>query len=201
MRNEIKLPGLVITMMGVLLVSGASMHAMAQNPSPQTQSDSTQTPPAQSNQIPNLEPLNLTQDQIKQIRMINAGMKDERQAAGRRLTQAQRALTEAIESPNQDQALIAQRSHDVADAREALIRLRATAEARIIHEVLTPEQRAKVKEIRERNQALGRRDNQQLGGVGPGRRQGLPRNANAAAPLGPKQRRAGRQQSPPLTKP
>jgi Spy/CpxP family protein refolding chaperone len=200
MRSEIKLPGSVIALMGALMVSGAAMHAMAQNPTAQTQPDSTQTQPAQPNQVPNLGPLNLTQDQIKQIRTINAEMKDERQTAGRRLTQAQRALAEAIEAPSQDQALITQRSHDVAEAREALIRLRAMAEARIIHDVLTPEQRAKVKEIRERNQALGRRDNQ-LPGVGPGRRQGLPRNANAAAPLGPKQRKAIRQQPPPQAKP
>jgi Spy/CpxP family protein refolding chaperone len=195
MRNETKLTGLSIALMGIVLVSGAAMRATAQNPNLQTQSDSPQTQANQPNQIPNLGPLNLTQDQIKQIRSINAEMKDERQAASRRLMQSQRSLTEAIEAPNQDQALIAQRSHDVAEAREALIRLRATAEARIIHDVLTPEQRAKVKEIRERNQALGRRDNQQPRVDNLGRRPGnLPRNANAAAPLGPKQRKAARQQ-------
>jgi Spy/CpxP family protein refolding chaperone len=190
MKNEIKLNRFSLMLGTLLLFSLAALPAKAQTTAtPPADPDSQQQGPI--NQVPNLGPLNLTPEQIKQIRMINAEMKDQRQAAARRLVQAQRALGEAIDSPNQDQALIAQRSHDVAEAREALIRLRATTETRILHDVLTPEQRAKVREIREQNLAKGRANRRQ-GGNALKPNQGL-QGGNAPL-LTPAQRRALRRQ-------
>ena len=107
-----------------------------------------------------LGPLNLTQDQIQRIRSINAELREERQAAGMRLRLAQRALTEAIQSSTPDEMLISQRSKEVADAQANTIRLRSLTEARIL-QVLTPEQRIKLRELRQ--QAMLRRNgNQQI---------------------------------------
>ena len=175
----------------VVLMIGAGTLAQAQNQqapvdSAQTQ---TQTPP---NQIPDLGPLNLTQDQIQRIRMINAELKDQRQAAGLRLRSAHRALTEAIESPTPNEALIDQRSREVADAQAATIRIRSLSEARIL-QVLTPEQRLRLREMRQRNQALRRGGDQQLPRNRALRRQGgVQGNNNTLAPLRPAPRRQQR---------
>jgi Spy/CpxP family protein refolding chaperone len=114
-----------------------------------------QTPGLQANQMADLRPLDLKPDQIQKIRAINFELKDERQAAGLKLRQAQRALAEAIESPTPNESLIEQRSREVAEAQASTIRLRSLTEARIL-QILTPEQRARLKEIRQRNLALRR---------------------------------------------
>jgi len=171
-----------------------SMHARAQTPAQQSAAEPAQAQVGQASQVPDFGPLNLTSDQIQKIRAINADLKDQRQVANQRLRQAQRALAEAIESPNPNEAVIEQRSHEVADAQATTIRLRSLTEARIL-QVLTPEQRIRLREIRQRNQALRRSGNQQLPVNGLGRRRdGSPRNPNAVAPLGPRQRKLMRQQ-------
>ncbi len=158
----------------------------------QTPNDPAQTQVNQADQI--LGPLNLTPDQIQKIRAINMELKDQRQAANLRFRQAQRTLAEAIESPNPNETLIEQRSHEVADAQATAIRLRSLTEARIL-QVLTPEQRVRLREIRQRNQAMRRAGSQQSPANGLGqRRGGLQRNPNALPPLNPRQRKLLRQQ-------
>jgi Spy/CpxP family protein refolding chaperone len=131
-----------------------------------------------------LGPLNLTQDQIQKIRSINAELREERQAAGMRLRLAQRALTEAIQSPTPDETLISQRSKEVADAQANTIRLRSLTEARIL-QVLSPEQRMKLRELRQ--QAMIRRNGNQQNPRALQRRQNaLQRNQNPNA-LTPRQ--------------
>lgn len=182
--------------LAVLLLTGAGMRAGAQNQQNPTQPAQSQTQTSQTSQIPDLGPLNLTPDQIQKIRSINAELKDQRQAANQRLRLAQRALTEAVESPTTNEALIEQRSREVADAQAATIRLRSLTEARVL-QVLTPEQRIRLREMRQRNQAL-RRGNQQLPGDRANRRQdGLQGNNNSMAPLRPGQRKLMRQQRRP----
>jgi hypothetical protein len=91
----------------------------------------------------------------EKVRDIYLELKDQRQAAVQRLRFAQRALGEAIESPTPNESLIAQRSREVADAQANTIRLRSLTEARIL-QVLTPEQRTRLREMRQRNMALRR---------------------------------------------
>ena len=114
-----------------------------------------------------------------------------------KLRQARRALADAVESPTPNEALIDQRSHELADAQAATIRLNSLSEARI-RQVLTPEQRIKLREMRQRNQALRREGNQQQlpGNVLRQRQQGLQRNANLP-PLRPNQRKLPRQTNRP----
>ena len=185
----------------LLLVAGAFARANAQTVRPQeTQTDPAQVRANQANPAPNQAPdlaqLNLTPEQIQKWRAINAELKDRQQAATLRLRQARRALAEAIDSPTSNEELIKQRAKEVSEAQAATNELQALRQARIL-QMLTPEQRAKLREIRQQNQAR-RPNNQQLPRNGLGRRQdGLPRNANSAAPLGPKQRKLIRQQTKP----
>jgi len=178
------------------LLLTVSAGSKAQTP-PQPSGDAGQVQ-AQTNQAEQmLGSLNLTPDQIQKIRGINAELREERQAANFRLRMAQRALTEAIQSPTPDEALIAQRSKEVADAQANTIRLRSLTEARVL-QVLTPEQRVRLRELRQ--QAMLRRggNQQQLPRILNRRQNALQRNQNPNAPLNPRQqRRLMRQQQQP----
>lgn len=191
--NRMVLPVLVLLLVGVC-IQVRSQTPTTQNPvEPATSQNQAQ---AQINQVPDLAPLNLSADQIQKIRAINAELKDQRQEANQRLRRAQRALAEAIESPAPNETLIDQRSREVAEAQATTIRLRSLTEARIL-QVMTPDQRIRLREMRQRNQAL-RRQNQQLpdNGLRP-RQQGLQRNANTQPGLTPNQRKALRRQQRP----
>ncbi len=116
----------------------ASSSAFAQ------EDDATTNPPAndqaQANGDGNLiSRLNLTPEQIKQIREIRQSnalaMRESRQRMGR----AQMELDEAIYADSVDEADIEARARDLATAQVAVARLRALTELRI-RRVLTPEQ-------------------------------------------------------------
>jgi Spy/CpxP family protein refolding chaperone len=195
MKVETKVLSRWISFAVLLLLAGAFAQATAQTATPQQ----SQTDPAQmrANQAPDLAQLNLTPEQIQKWRAINAELKEGQQAANVRLRQARRALAEAIESPTTNEELIKQRAKEVSEAQAATTQLQALRQARIL-QMLTPEQRTKLREIRQQNMATRRPNNQQLPRNGLGRRQdGLPRNANSAAPLGPRQRKLIRQQQKP----
>ena len=162
----------------------------------QTQSQPTSGDPVQQQQQMNqveqmLGPLNLTSDQAQQIRRIYADLREERQAANFRLRTTQRALTEAIQAQTPDEALIEQRSKEVADAQANTIRLRSLTEARIL-QVLTQEQRMKLRQLRA--EAMTQRRNQQNQRLFGRRGNALQRNQNSNTPLTPRQRRLMRQQ-------
>lgn len=195
MKRHTKLIKLAMLAATVLLfgLCGAIAGQTTQPPS-STAPAQTQTPDLQPNQMADLRPLDLKPDQIQKIRAINLELKDERQAANLKLRQAQRALTEAVESPTPDESLISQRSREVAEAQANTIRLRSLTEARIL-QVLTPEQRVRLREMRQRNLAL-RRERQQGAANGLNQRQGLQRDPNSPA-LTPAQRRALRRQQKP----
>jgi Spy/CpxP family protein refolding chaperone len=181
-------------MLLTMLVMIATVSLCAQTPQ-QTESQ-PQTPSAQSQQTTQadqmLGPLNLTQDQIQRIRMINAELRDERQAANFRLRTTQRALSEAIQSSTPDEVLIAQRSKEVADAQANTIRLRSLTEARIL-QVLTPEQRQKLRILRQQG-AMRRGGGQQLPRVFNRRPNAIQRNQNPNGLTPKQQRRLMRQQ-------
>src|SRR6266446_2266973 len=204
MKVETKVLSKWISFAVLLLLAGAVARANAQTAAPgQSQAIPAQNQTnQQANQIVNVqEALNLTPEQIQKWRAINAELKDQQQAANQRLRLARRALADAIESPTSNEELIKQRAKDVSEAQAATTQLQALKESRIL-QTLSPEQRVKLREIRdhnqalirERNEALRREGNQQGARPGLGRRQdGLPRNANGAVPLGPKQRKLMRQ--------
>lgn len=171
-----------------LLISlSDAIHAQ----STQQQQNSGAPPQTQAQADQMLGALNLTPDQIQKIRSINADLQEQRDEANLRLRLAQRSLREAIQSPAPDETLISQRSKEVADAQSNTIRLRSLREARIL-QVLTPEQRITLRELRQ--QALMRRNgNQQLPRALQRRPNALPRNQNPNA-LTPRQQRRLMQQ-------
>lgn len=180
---------LTLAATGMLLVAGESLRAQT----PQPQQTLTDAVPQQQQQVNNVEqmlgPLNLTSDQAQQIRRIYADLREERQAAGFRLRTAQRALTEAIQAPTPDEALIERRSKEVAEAQSNTIRLRSLTEARIL-QVLTQDQRIKLRQLRAQAQ-MQRRNQQNQRGLGRGQNALRP---NQTAPMTPRQRRLMRQQ-------
>ena len=182
---------LTLAAAGVLLVAGDSLRAQT----PQSHQTTTDALPQQQQQVNNVEqmlgPLNLTSDQAQQIRRIYADLREERQAANFRLRTAQRALTEAIQAPVPDEALIEQRSKEVADAQSNTIRLRSLTEARIL-QVLTQDQRVKLRQLRA--QAMMQRRNQQNRRILDRGGNALQQNQNRNAPMTPRQRRLMRQQ-------
>ena len=109
---------LTIALSAAVMLLGTFVTTLAQATQTQTQTDpgQAQNAPAQNpqaNQGGELRLLGLTPDQIQKIRTINLDLKDERQAANLKLREAQRALTEAVESPTPNEDLIAQRSREV----------------------------------------------------------------------------------------
>lgn len=196
-RNSKTSLTLTLGIASIMLGSGVTILAQqSQTPNQPDlgQTQTTQTQGAQANQLPDFRLLNLTPDQIQKIREINLALRDERQAANLKLRQAQRSLAEAVESPTPNEDLIAQRSREVAEAQANTIRLRSVTEARIL-QVLTPEQRMRLRDMRQRNQALRRANQQQQNPNGLGPRQGL-RKQNAPL-LSPAQQKAIRRPQKP----
>src|SRR5947209_1055585 len=146
--------------------------ALAQNTTPapaQQQEGAAQANP--NDPVSLLGQLNLSQDQIGQMRSIQSESVPQAQALTRRLNQARRALDEAIYSDNVDESLIEQRSRDVAEAQAALIHLRAQTELRV-RRVLTPEQLQTFRGLRQevrREQRIQRQLNRGVNPQQPGR--------------------------------
>ena len=186
----------IIFIFGCALVS---VQAQTATPPPQTQ-DAPQT---QTTQAPNLQvELGLTADQIQKWRAMNQELRPQEVAGTVKVRQAKLALAEAMEAQNPNENVIKQRAKELADAQSVMTQLQALRQARIL-QILTPEQRVKLKDIREnqrkireQNQAALRRANQQQTGNALNQRQQLKRQ-NAPL-LTPAERRALRRQQKPL---
>ena len=186
MKSKINAP--FISLVAAFLLACAFSSTQAQTTLPQMQTQDTAA--IQTTQAPNLQTeLGLTPEQIQKWRAMNMELREQEIAGNQRLVQARRDLADAMESPNPSEEVIKQRAKELADARSVTTQLQALRQARML-QILTPEQRVKLREIRERNQALRR---QQQAPNGLGQRQQLKRGANAQS-MTPAQRRALRQQ-------
>lgn len=193
----------------LFLLSASASQVLAQTPD-----DAAPADVAQGNQDANwVTALGLTPDQVARIRTIRQQNRVEWQTARQRLNQSQRALDDAIYSDDASEALVEQRTREVAEAQAAEVRLRARTELGI-RRVLTPQQLGEFRRIRQqriRNAQMKRRmenanqqrplgnrrlqnginlsapRNRSLDQPGGGGQGG--RNANPA--LGPRQRRDG----------
>lgn len=189
MRYE-KINAPFVWLAAILLLASVSTRAQtaAQNqgtqPSPQT-NVATQPPPAQN--LP--AELGFTPQQAQQWREIAREFRNQEIAATLKQRQARQALNEAMESANPNEDVIKQRAKELADAQSAVTQLQALRQARVL-QILTPEQRVKLKEIRARAQELRR---EQRGGNALAPNPQLRRN-NTAPLLTPAQRKALRQQ-------
>lgn len=136
--------------------------------------------------------LGLTPDQIGKIRSIRQQNREEQRLAGERLRSAQRALDDAIYSDEVNEAVIEERSREVAAAQTAVVRQRVLTELGI-RRILTPEQIKIWRDIRGR-QAQQRRSERRLNQ--PRLRGNQPGN-NDAQPTFPRDRFRQRQNAAP----
>lgn len=109
-----------------------------------------------------LRELNLTLDQLQQIRAIREQNRDEWRAVRQRLGEAFRALDEAVYSDNVSDALIEERARELGAAQAAVSRMRALTELKI-RRVLTPEQLNTLRTMRQEARAAERKTGREDG--------------------------------------
>jgi protein CpxP len=144
-------------------------QSFAQSAAPQQQQE--EAPPADA-AAALLSQLNLTPEQVSQMREIREQSVPQAQALTRRLNQARRALDESIYSDALDEALVRQRAREVAEAQAALVQLRAQTELRV-RRVLTPEQLQTFRDLRDRARRQKRMERRLERGL-PARRPNAP---------------------------
>jgi Spy/CpxP family protein refolding chaperone len=157
MRYEkIKPPFIWLAAM-VLSASCVSTRAQTtlqnQGAPPQAPQNNVAAQPPQAQNLP--AELGFTPQQIQQWREITREFRNQEMAATLKQREARLALNEAMESANPKEEVIKQRAKELADAQSAVTQLQALRQARVL-QMLTPEQRIKLKEIRERAQAIRR---------------------------------------------
>ena len=103
----------------------------------QESQEGTATPTRRN--APLLRLLNLTPDQLAQIRRIRQENQSELLLFSQRLRQAQRALDDAIYSETADEAVIEERARQLSEVQAAHTRLRSLTELRV-RRVLNPQQ-------------------------------------------------------------
>jgi len=143
----------------VILLLSASFISAQERPAAQDaaqQFDTTQP----ENTRPNLmRELGLSQEQIQQIRRMNAERKPVMNQAQRRLRMANRALDQAIYSDSVNEEDVQVRLKEFQAAQAEMVRLRFTNEL-AVRKILTPEQLVRFRELRQ-NFAEQRRQNMQ----------------------------------------
>lgn len=144
MRNRMKAK-LLLAVAAILIAAPLGFHrSSAQD---EQQPETSQRRPAEDP----IQELQLTPEQRQQIRAIRWQVADERQAINRRLIEANKALTAALDNDNPDESVIEQRLRELSAAQAAQTRMRVMQEVRI-RRVLTAEQRTLLRELRQAGQ-------------------------------------------------
>ena len=181
-----------LSLLGLVLSLAVTLPTFAQEPG----ANSTQAarPVEGQQQPPNqdpLETLQLTGEQRAAIRAIRITSRDEQQALTQRLRRANRALDDALDANEPNEAQIDQCVREYGEAQAALARLRVSRELRI-RRVLTPAQntllsdiRKKAHEAQEQRQERNQNPNNDRRGL-----RNRPGQSNSIAP-GPDLRRNG----------
>lgn len=190
---------MLLLTLSIALIAQSSVLALQSGVNQQTsQTQQPQQPgtqPAAAPQDP-IQQLNLTPEQRRQIRSVREQTKDERAAINQRVVETRKALDEALNATNPNEAIIDQRAREAGEAQAAAVRMRALMQSRI-QRVLTPEQVIKLRQLQAEvkgNKKEKRQENppnqgkpgnadrralqNQRNGVAPGagvRRNGLPR--------------------------
>jgi protein CpxP len=94
------------------------------------------------------EALGLTAEQQSQLEEIRKADRETLRAARQRVHEARRALEEALAAETVDQALVETRTRELSEANDAMTRAMTEHTLRV-REVLTPEQREKLRTMRE----------------------------------------------------
>lgn len=117
---------------------------------------------------PGFRELNLTDDQQAQLKQIAESHRDELRAAGEKVGAAREAMRALMEADTIDENAIRAKSQEVAAAEAEIMILNAKVRQQSL-QVLTPEQQAKLKEMRDKRPGPG----------GPGRGGPRPRKGQA----------------------
>lgn len=150
-----KLNLLSLVFAGLLIfVSLTTIKAQDETPQPDTpnQNSAVQTRPNLMKQ------LGLTPDQINQVRQINQSNKPQIREAQERLCEANRNLDQAIYADSADEAEIQVRLKEVQSAHSEIVKIRSQTEL-AVRKILTPEQLAKFRDVRQ--QFMERNENGQ----------------------------------------
>jgi Spy/CpxP family protein refolding chaperone len=187
-HSKTKAPFISFAALLVLAIAGSTYAQNGNSPTQPTNQTPNTAEPAQALDLPTA--LNFTPQQAEQWRQINREFRTQQITSGAKVHDARIALNEAIESPNHNEELIKQRAKDLADAQSAVTQLQALRQSRVL-QLLTPDQRLKLKQLREERARNVRRGQQQTNAFD--QRDRSRRNGNAQL-LTPAQRKALRQQ-------
>jgi Spy/CpxP family protein refolding chaperone len=132
----------------LLALSAQPVRAQDASPTTAQQQDGAATQINPNDPATILGHLNLSSEQITQMRSIQSESVPQAKQLNQRLVQARRSLDEAIYSDNVDESLIEQRARDVAEAQAALVRFRAQTELRV-RRILTTEQLQTFRNLRD----------------------------------------------------
>jgi Spy/CpxP family protein refolding chaperone len=149
-KVNMKLYGKILALLALLVFVVASpafgQEVQQQQPQGSQQAGSAGDP---------IRQLNLTPEQREQIRSIREQSKEERAGINQRVREANRALEEALDADNPDEAIVEERMHDLAGAQASAMRMRILTEVRI-RRVLTLEQRNLLRTLRQQAQEFRR---------------------------------------------
>lgn len=182
--------GQILALLALLVFVASSLasgqEVQQQQPPVSQQGDSAGDP---------IRQLNLTPEQREQIRSIREQRKEERAAINQRVREANRALEQALDADNPDEAVVEQRMRDLAGAQASAMRMRIFTEVRI-RRVLTLEQRNLLRTLRQQAQEFRRE--RQLNGPAERQRRREERSPaqNQRNGLGPLLRRRDLQRQP-----
>jgi Spy/CpxP family protein refolding chaperone len=139
----------------LLCAAGVEVRAQPGGESPPPSQEGAAPPAGPRDVVALLRRLNLTPEQVGQLRAIRQQHQLEARPLLRRLNQARRALDEAIYADGLNEELIRERSREVAEAQAAVLRLNTLVEVRV-RRILTAEQLQRFRDLRREAQALQR---------------------------------------------
>lgn len=140
----------------LLFAAGLEARAQVAQDEPRAQPQEGAAPPARPRDVASLlRLLNLTPEQVEQLRALRQQHQLEARPLMRRLNQARRALDEAIFADELNEDLIRARAREAAEAQAAVLRLNTLAEVRV-RRVLTAEQLQRFRDLRREAQARQR---------------------------------------------
>lgn len=136
-----------IYLLALILLSIAAVQA--QQPRP----DGMKPPLPQDEPPPDKKPnllqqLNLAPEQVQQLRRINQETREQIRAANQRQREARRALDAAIYAENPSREEVERLTRELSQAQAEMLKLRTGVEFRI-RQILTPEQLARFRELRQ----------------------------------------------------
>jgi Spy/CpxP family protein refolding chaperone len=139
--------------LGIAIFSSQALAQDEPNEPPAVNDDRARPPASQEMRVNMLRRLGLTAEQIGKLRKINQERQPKMEMARIRLAEANRMLDEAIYADSFDRNLFDARLREVQNAQNEILKLRFESEL-AVRQILTAEQLAKFRELRDRFEVL-----------------------------------------------